>query len=185
MMRKTRASAKLNERQRVFCREWVKDCCGKDAAIRAGYSPRSAAVTAARLLTDARIQDEIAHLIAARNERLDVEGDEALREAEQLTMRDPREVVKWGPDAVVVVSSDELTPEAARLVASVEQQDTKHGRTVKVKLRDRDALLKLYAELKGELKQRHEVTGKDGEPLQAPGVIYFPVRAQGEAEGKK
>ena len=35
--------APLNERQLRFCAEYVVDFCGKDAAIRAGYSKRSAA----------------------------------------------------------------------------------------------------------------------------------------------
>jgi len=40
-----------NERHERFAREYLKDLCGKQAAIRAGFSPRTAKVQACALLT--------------------------------------------------------------------------------------------------------------------------------------
>lgn len=60
----------LSPKQQRFCQEWVIDHNGTQAAIRAGYSVKSAKEQSARLLTKANIQKEIARLqesIATRN----------------------------------------------------------------------------------------------------------------------
>lgn len=60
-------NGKLAVKQERFVREYVKDLNGKQAAIRAGYSERSAKVTACRILTHANVQQALATLIEARN----------------------------------------------------------------------------------------------------------------------
>ena len=42
----------VRAKQSRFVREYAVDCNGAAAAVRAGYSPRSAKVTASRLLTN-------------------------------------------------------------------------------------------------------------------------------------
>lgn len=52
-------NAKLTDQQMRFVTEYLKDCNGKQAAIRAGYAPRSAEVQASRLLSLDKVQNEI------------------------------------------------------------------------------------------------------------------------------
>ena len=52
-------NAKLNDQQMRFVTEYLKDCNGKQAAIRAGYAPRSAEVQASRLLSLDKVKNEI------------------------------------------------------------------------------------------------------------------------------
>lgn len=52
----------LNARQKAFIKEYIKDHNGTQAAIRAGYSPRSANSQITRLLADERIMEEIQRL---------------------------------------------------------------------------------------------------------------------------
>ena len=59
----------LSEKQRRFVREWLVDMNGTRAAIRAGYSEKSAANTASRLMKDPAVQ-------AYRNELLKAKFDE-------------------------------------------------------------------------------------------------------------
>lgn len=59
----------LSEKQRRFVREWMVDLCGTRAAVRAGYSEKSAANTASRLMKDPAVQ-------AYRNELLKAKFDE-------------------------------------------------------------------------------------------------------------
>src|ERR1700690_512089 len=54
--RKVRSS---DERRARFCAEYCVDLNGTAAAIRAGYSPKSAKVTASRMLTKANIAADI------------------------------------------------------------------------------------------------------------------------------
>ena len=47
----------LSEKQKKFVREWLIDLCGTRAAIRAGYSEKSAAQTASRLMKDPAVRE--------------------------------------------------------------------------------------------------------------------------------
>ena len=60
---------RLGEKQKRFVREWLIDMNGTRAAIRAGYSTKSAANTASRLMKDPDVQ-------AYRNELLKAKFDE-------------------------------------------------------------------------------------------------------------
>jgi len=46
----------------LFCREYLKDRNGKQAAVRAHYSPRSAEMQASRLLTKAKVRNLLKEL---------------------------------------------------------------------------------------------------------------------------
>ena len=46
----------MNTRQRKFCDEYLIDCNATQAAIRAGYSPKTAKVTGAKMLTNANLK---------------------------------------------------------------------------------------------------------------------------------
>ena len=59
----------LSEKQRRLVREWLVDMNGTRAAVRAGYSEKSAANTASRLMKDPDVQ-------AYRNELLKAKFDE-------------------------------------------------------------------------------------------------------------
>lgn len=59
----------LTAKQKRFVQEWMVDLCGTRAAIRAGYSEKSAANTASRLMKDPDVQ-------AYRNELLKAKFDE-------------------------------------------------------------------------------------------------------------
>jgi phage terminase small subunit len=57
------AGPRLNPKQAAFCREYVRDCNGKQAAIRAGYAPKTAEVRAVQLLRILKVKDEISRLL--------------------------------------------------------------------------------------------------------------------------
>ena len=65
----------LTPKQRRFVEEFQMDCNGKQAAIRAGYSPRTAAAQASQNLTKLNVQQALKEAIAARSERLEVDDD--------------------------------------------------------------------------------------------------------------
>lgn len=55
---------KLTRRQEKFVQEFTIDLNGKQAAIRSGYSPRSATIQGSRLLTYVNVQQAIAERMA-------------------------------------------------------------------------------------------------------------------------
>ena len=71
-------SKKLNDRQEVFCREYIKDLNATRAAIRAGYSDKTAQPTSARLLSNAMVQARIATLVEIRVEAVQYDAEKLL-----------------------------------------------------------------------------------------------------------
>jgi phage terminase small subunit len=73
----------LTPKVEEFCQQYTKDMNGTQAAIRAGYSERTAAAQAARLLTKANVSARLQELIAQRSERTKIDADWMLRRLEQ------------------------------------------------------------------------------------------------------
>ncbi len=71
--------AKLTAKQQRFCDEYLIDLNATQAAIRAGYSKKTAAQTAARLLTNVKIQEYIKNRMAEKEAALIADQDEVLK----------------------------------------------------------------------------------------------------------
>src|SRR5262245_23429570 len=65
----------LTAKQAMFVREYLTDMNGTQAAIRAGYSARTANEQGARLLAKASIREAIEKAQAERLQRLDIDAD--------------------------------------------------------------------------------------------------------------
>lgn len=76
--------AGLNPKQKAFCREYNKDFNGTQAAIRAGYSPKTANEQAARLLAKVSVQAEIKRLLAPVEEAAGLCADRLCKEIGRL-----------------------------------------------------------------------------------------------------
>ena len=70
----------LNEKQKQFCEEYIIDLNGTQAAIRAGYSKKTANEQAAQLLAKLSIQEYICKLKNTRSERVKYSQDELMRD---------------------------------------------------------------------------------------------------------
>lgn len=71
--------AKLSKKQAQFCQEYVIDLNATQAAIRAGYSEKTAQVQSSRLLLNVMVKNRIAALIDERNQRNQVDADYVLQ----------------------------------------------------------------------------------------------------------
>lgn len=74
---------KLTAKQEMFCREYLVDLNGAQAAIRAGYSEDTAKQIASENLTKPDIQEYIAELKAKRQESTKITAEWVLKEAEE------------------------------------------------------------------------------------------------------
>ena len=68
----------MNDRQKRFCREYIIDLNGKEAAIRAGYSEHTAKVIACQNLTKLYLKEEIARLLTKRDNKLELTAESIL-----------------------------------------------------------------------------------------------------------
>jgi phage terminase small subunit len=74
-------------KQELFAEEYIVDLNGTQAAIRAGYSPKTASVQSARLLGKANVQAKIAELKAARSQETGINARWVLEQAVKLHKR--------------------------------------------------------------------------------------------------
>ncbi|QGY29774.1 terminase small subunit [Pantoea cypripedii] len=83
----------LNDKQEMFCREYLIDLNATQAAIRAGYSEKTAKETGYENLTKPHIQERISALQAARNERVDIDADYVLRRLAEIDQMDVLDIL--------------------------------------------------------------------------------------------
>lgn len=70
----------LTDRQARFCEEYLIDLNATQAAIRAGYSEKTANEQGARLLANVSVQEKIAKLKAERAKRTEMKQDSVIQE---------------------------------------------------------------------------------------------------------
>lgn len=78
----------MNAKQARFCAEYLVDLNATQAAIRAGYSAKTAHAQGHRLLRDAEVQTRLDELRTRRAERVEVKADDVLRELLHLSTVD-------------------------------------------------------------------------------------------------
>lgn len=109
----------LSARQRQFCEAYLVDRNATQAAIRAGYAPRSAAVQGSRLLTNDKVKAFLDARLDKISEATDIKAAEVLREFGRIGFSDIRRVMKWTGSRAEFIPSDELDEHTARSIQSV------------------------------------------------------------------
>lgn len=94
--------AGLTEKQRRFCDEYLIDLNATQAAIRAGYSPKTAAAIAAENLTKPKVTENIKKRMDEKEDALIAKQDEVLKYLTAVMRREMKE-------SVVVTCMEEKT----------------------------------------------------------------------------
>ncbi len=85
--------AKLTEKQQRFVDEYLIDLNATQAAIRAGYSAKTADVQGSRMLGNVKVQQAVAEAMAARSKRTGVNQDRVVLELAKLAFVKMTDVV--------------------------------------------------------------------------------------------
>jgi len=99
-----------------FCREYIIDYNGTKAAIRSGYSQKTANEQAAQLLAKLSIQEEISRLKNEQYKRLQMSADEVLAELSLIARADARKAYN---DDGTLKPINELPDEIGKAIASI------------------------------------------------------------------
>ncbi|EML5157133.1 terminase small subunit [Morganella morganii subsp. morganii] len=83
----------LTDKQEMFCREYLVDLNATQAAIRAGYSDKTANRIAAQLLSKLDIGKRIQELKSERGERLEVDADYVLKRLVEIDQMDVADIL--------------------------------------------------------------------------------------------
>jgi phage terminase small subunit len=133
--------ADLTHKQRRFIEEFLVDFNGTKAAIRAGYSPKTARFQASRMLANVDIQESLLQRRQELQDANDLTPEKVIAELEKIAFARMDTYTNWGPDGVRLVSSDELPEGAAAAVGEVSEVTTDKSHNVRFKLHDKAASL--------------------------------------------
>ncbi|EKN3890696.1 terminase small subunit [Yersinia enterocolitica] len=84
----------LTDKQEMFCREYLIDLNATQAAIRAGYSDKTANRTASENLSKPDIQKRISELKSQRNEEVGIDASYVLKRLVEIDQMDVLDILK-------------------------------------------------------------------------------------------
>ena len=161
-------------KQRTFCDEYLIDMNGKQAAIRAGYSAKSAEVQASQLLSKPNVQAWLRKRLKDREKRTEITQDRVLLELARVAFGNTADLAQWQDDgSVIVTPSEDLTEDQSAMVAEVSTSAT----GVKIKAHDKLRALELIgrhlAMFTDNKDVRHQLLDEDGKPVALKARVSF------------
>jgi phage terminase small subunit len=163
----------LNDKQRLFCAEYLVDLNGAAAARRAGYSEKTARTIAQELLVKAEAIAVIQAMMDERAKRVQVTADAVITECAKLAFSDVRQL--FDPQSGEMLPPDKWPEGIAAAVASVEVEELMGGSgpdraqigwTKKVRLWNKPQALEMLGKHLKLWVERMEHTGPNGGPIQ-------------------
>lgn len=172
----------MTNKQKRFCEEYLIDLNATQAAIRAGYSPKSAHSIATETLQKPAVRARVDRALAAQSCRTGVTADRVVRELARVAFANSRDVVNYD-DATV-------KPEAVRddtaAVASVRVKTipTKDGNGVEreVKMHDKLKALELLGKRLGLFTDKIEHSGSVDTGTKELASILTQLRGDGKPD---
>ena len=145
----------LTQKQRRFVEEYLVDLNATQAAIRAGYSKKTARAMGCENLTKPDIAEAIRQGAGQHLRRTGLQVDDVLEGFRRIAFADIRDAVEWGANGVTLRDSSELTDEQAFAVAEVGETVTQHGGSQRIKFHSKtqalEALGRYFALFKDNL----------------------------------
>ena len=114
----------LAPREARFVDEYLLDLNGARAAVRAGYSARSARQLAARLLAKPSVRAEVDRRRQELAHRTGIEQERILDELASIAFSDMRDFATWGSDGVKLKAGSDLPAGTSRCIAEIVQAPT-------------------------------------------------------------
>jgi len=179
--------SKLTAKQARFVDEYMVDLNATQAAIRAGYSAKTAADIGRQLLRKTPVAGAIAERQRAVSERTGVTAERVIEELAKIGFANMQDYMRVGSDGDPYLDFSALTRDQAAALSEVTVEDFKDGRgedardvrRVKFKLHDKRAALVDLGKHLGLFKDKVELTGPNGDPLkvlfeQISGTAFRP-----------
>ncbi|MFT8928511.1 MAG: terminase small subunit [Sporolactobacillus sp.] len=157
--------AKLPEKQQRFVDEYLIDLNATRAAIRAGYSVKTAEQQGYKLVHKSSVLSEIKRRQAYLTKRTEVTQEKVIKELAKIAFADLKDYVKWDEDHVDILDSDDVDGAALLEVSeTVNNQIFPNGgesekRQKKVRLHDKTKALELLGKHLGMWVDKTEITG--------------------------
>lgn len=146
----------LEAKQQRFIDEYMLDFNNTNAAIRAGYSPRTANSAGARLFANVSIHAHIDRRLAEASRRTGVNADRVVRELARISFASPADAIGLDGSINADASADD---KAAIQSIKVKVTEGKNGTTIEreVKFYDKNKSLELLMRHAGMLIERKQI----------------------------
>jgi phage terminase small subunit len=156
--------AKLTLKQQMFVKEYLVDLNGTQAAIRAGYSERTATEIAHEYLRKPHIVVAVEEAMNKRAEKTGITAERVLNEIAKMAFLDPRKLFDSDgkPLHITALDDDTAASIAGLDVVTTGSQDAGFGEVMKIKLADKAKNLELLGRHLKLFTDKQEITGKDG-----------------------
>ena len=136
----------LTEKQKKFCDEYLVDCNATQAAIRAGYSPKTAYSIGEENLRKPELQAEIQKRKIELQNKLEITQEKVLQELASIAFANGADFAKIEDnDTVKMIPTDKLSSEKLPAIAGIKVNQ--YG--VEVKLHDKVKALELLGKYLG------------------------------------
>ena len=166
---------KLTPKQEMFIREYLVDLNATQAAIRAGYSKRTAGRTGFENLKKPDIQERIQKQVEERIKNTELTAERVLAEIQKLAFSNMLDYVTVQVDGSAYVNLSGLTRDQAAAITEIQTDeyvkagggdDVKDVRRVKIKLVDKKGSLEQLGRYFKLFVDRREHSGPGGGPIQ-------------------
>ncbi|QNQ39402.1 terminase small subunit [Brucella intermedia] len=162
------SKAQLTPKQEAFVAQYLLDLNATQAAIRAGYSEKTATEQGSRLLTNVKVQEAIAKGQNKTAAKLEITKERIVEELAKIGFSNMLDYMRAGTDGDPYLDFSSLTREQAAALAEVTVEDFKDGRgedardvrRIKFKLHDKKGALVDLAKMLGFMVEKHEHTGE-------------------------
>lgn len=162
----------LTDNQKRFCEEYLIDLNGKQAAIRAGYSEKTAENQASRLLSNAKVSAFIQTLKIKRSDRTEITADMVIQELAKVGFANLQDYIKAG---FTIEDIQQLQRDHASAIESIKVKKT-HGEypstEISFKLHDKISALEKLGRHLGVFEKDNE----QSRPVPAPVINVKPKR---------
>lgn len=175
--------AKLTPKQKAFVEEYLVDLNATQAAIRAGYSAKTAYRTGADNLRKPQIQEEIQKAMKEREKRTEITQDKVLKELAAIAFAkgsdfaqvveepliingsyvlDPDTGAVKKQEVVKIIPTDKLPEEKQKAIAGI--KEGRYG--IEISTCDKVRALELLGKHLGMFKDKVEVSGNINNPYE-------------------
>lgn len=150
----------MRDKQKRFCEEYLIDLNATQAAIRAGYSPKTAGQIGNRLLKNVQIRARIAAARAEQSKRTGVNADRVIRELARIAFVNPTEVIDTDKATVLPGASKDDTAAIASVKVKTSNSDTGKSVEREIRFHDKNKALELLGRHLGMFNDKLNVTAE-------------------------
>lgn len=144
----------MTPKQKRFINEYLVDLNATQAAIRTGYSKKTARTIAADLLANPNIEITLREAQEDLAKRTQVTQEQIIGELKKIAFSRLDDFIEWGPDGIALKSSNLVAHQSAS-IADISTRGAEGG--LRIRLHDKLKALELLGRHLGLFKDKVEV----------------------------